>query len=303
MYYEKDPGQFMDAVYGPSELFLFGIDKIITKFSLSYDPVESDENDSPKKMSSFSLDNSTFAWIDRRTCLEQLGGIHPDVFIDALLLAGPSMIETFPPLRNTQVYHPNFSMRDAVNILLSSQRSVPNLCALHQDDRGVKRLDYLDRYKRVLTSIKHHVIITTTGSVEILDAAHAPSDVHECIGQRLPEELSHYLFRGMIKPRVLNWLTTGNIIITAPYVGGDSPDYQDLVTEHLQPWRKQALCLLADSLHRYYQKKEVVTRFWFGEGNNQRFNMNDLLPSQKSTLRSWRVKDNLIEEGLRGLQV
>ncbi|MCJ1281580.1 hypothetical protein MMC26_000900 [Xylographa opegraphella] len=295
-YYEKDPSQFVDAIYGPSELFLFGVDKLITKFTLSYDVLEVSESGTSTKASSFSLDNSTFSWIDRRECLEQLGHISPEVFIDACMLTGSNLMDTFPPFRNSQLFSSGYSIRDAVKLLVTHGPSVSGVCAQYQDDKKIKQLDYLDRYKRVMTAIKHHVVITKNGNVETLDSAHAPFDVHDCIGQRLPEELMYYLFRGMIRPRVLNWLTSGKINVTAPYAGGETQAYQKLVKEQLLPWRGQALCLLADSINRYYGKKEVTTRFWFDANTEQKLNLKDLLPSQKNALRTWRVSDQLISE-------
>ncbi|MCJ1403727.1 hypothetical protein MMC11_006950 [Xylographa trunciseda] len=295
-YYEKDPSQFIDAIYGPSELFLFGVDKLITKFTLSYDVLETTENGTSMKVSSFSLDSSTFSWIDRRECLEQLGNISVEIFIDACMLAGSNLMETFPPFKNLQLFTSGYSIRDAVKLLMTHGQSVSGVCAQYQDDKKVKQLDYLDRYKRVMTGIKHHVVITKSGSVETLDAAHAPFDVHDCIGQRLPEELMYYLFRGMIQPRVLNWLTSGKINVTAPYAGGETQEYQKLVKEQLLPRRGQALCLLADSINRYYGKKEVTTRFWFDASTEQKLNLKDLLPSQKNALRTWHVNNQLINE-------
>ncbi|MCJ1317213.1 hypothetical protein MMC15_002536 [Xylographa vitiligo] len=295
-YYEKDPSQFIDAIFGPSELFLFGVDKLITKFTLAYDVLGPSENGASMKVSSFALDNSTFSWIDRRECLEQLGNISAEVFIDACMLAGSNLMETFPPFRNSQLFKSGYSIRDAVKLLMTHGPSVSGVCAQYQDDKKIKQLDYLDRYKRVMTGIKHHVIITKNGNVETLDTVHAPFDVHDCIGQRLPEELMYYLFRGMIKPRVLNWLTSGKINVTAPYTGGETQEYQKLVKEQLLPWRGQALCLLADSINRYYGKKEVTTRFWFDASTEQKLDLKDLLPSQKNVLRTWHVSDQLIGE-------
>lgn len=279
------------------------MDKLITKFVLSHGFVEYDDDGVSKRIQNLSVDNSTFSWIDRRDCLDQLGHISPEVFMDACILAGSNLIDTFPPLRDTEVYGQGYSIRDAVGLLMTNGRNIPALCTQYQNDKAVKRMDYLDRYKRALTGIKHHVVVTKDGNVETLDAKHTPDDVHDCIGQRLPEELNMYLFRGMIRPRVLNWLTSGTILIAAPFDGGDSVEYQNLVKEYLQPWRKQALALLAYSCHRYYQKKDITTKFWFGEQHEQKFNITDLPSGLKDTLRSWHVTQDLITERQQALEV
>ena len=303
VYYEKHPSQFIDAVYGPSELFLFGIDKLITKFDFIYQTYEVCEKGNTRKTSQFVLENSTFRWIDRRTCLEELGKITVEVFIDALLLAGSKLLRTFPPLVNPALFSKGYSMRDVVNVILSYGRNVTQVCAQYSSDPVVKEIDYLDRYKRAVTSIRHHIIITKDGDIETLDKDNAPSDVHDCIGQRLPEELNMYLSRGMLRPRVLNWLTSGTILVTAPYDGGDSVEYQNLVKTQLDPMRRQTLSLLADSVNRYYQRKEITTKLWFDLEYGAKFNIKDLLPSPKESLSKWNVKGDMIVEQRRKLEV
>lgn len=302
-YFEKDPSQFIDAIYGPSELFMYGVDKLITSVHLAHTAYETTIMGFAKKDTPFVLEDSHFVWIDRRTCLEELGHIPVEVFIDACLLAGSGLLCTFPPLENPTLYSKGYSFRDVVNLILSCGRNVTSVCAQYQDDARIKELDYLDRYRKAVIAIKHHIVITRDGNVETLDAEHAPSDVHDCVGQRLPEELVMYLSRGMLRPRVLTWLTSGTILITAPSDGGTSNEYQTLVKTQLDPWRRQALSLLADNVHRYYQRKEVTTKVWFDLEYEGKFNLKDLLPSPKNILRTWHVKEDLIRERLLKLKV
>ena len=219
-----------------------------------------------------------------------------ETFIEAYLLAGSRILRTFPPFANTALYSKKYSFRDIVTLIMTPGRSVTSLCAQHQDDPLVKEIDYIDSYKKAAIDVKHHVIITTDGNVETVNAEHAPSDVHDCIGQRLPEELDMYLSRGLIRSRVLTWLTSGKIMIPAPWDGGNSTEFQNLVKVQLDPWRRQALCLLADSVHRYYQRKEVITKVWFDSQYEGKFNIKDLLPSPRDKLRSWCVREDLISE-------
>ena len=303
VYYETHPSQFIDAVYGPSELFFFGIDKLITRFDLNYHTQEIFEHGVTNKIRHLMLENSTFRWIDRRTCLEELGGIPGEVFSDACLLAGSKILRPFPPLTNPALFSKGYSIRDVVSLIMSCGRSLTQVCAQYSTDPTLKDIDYVDRYKRALTIIRHHIVITKEGDIETLDKENAPYDAHNCIGQRLPEELNMYLSRGMIQPRVLNWLTSGTIYVTAPYDGGDSPEYQNLVKTQLEPMRKQALSLLADHVHRYYQRKEITTKLWFDQEYETSFNIKDLLPSPKEALSKWNVKGDLILEQRRKLEV
>ncbi|KAL8801382.1 MAG: hypothetical protein Q9182_004496 [Xanthomendoza sp. 2 TL-2023] len=299
-YYEKHPCQFVDAIYGPSELFLYGVDKIITKFKLSYQPPDAPAKEKPhdgpapetaKQSSQFLPQTSEFLSIDRRSCLEELGRIPSSLFDDALLLAGSKVLTAFPPAAKSKKTYP---FRDVVNLLASSGGNVVALCNQYSDDEEVQRLDYLDRYKQAMTGIRHHIVITMEGDIDTLDKDNAPSDLHDCIGQRLPEELNMYLSRGLVRPRVLNWLASGTVVMLSPYDGGDSKVYQHLVQQQLEPIRKQTLSLLADSLNRYYQRKEITTRYWFDPNAEFKFNIKDLLPSPKGSLDSWNVKEEVI---------
>ena len=183
-------------------------------------------------------------------------------------------------------------MRNVVDMIISCGGSVARLCAQYSTDPAVKGV-YLDQYKRALTRIRHHVIMTDEGDVEILDKDHAPDDAHECIGLRLPEELYMYLYRGMLRPRILNWLTSGKISITQPLAGGDGRPYQNLVKVQLDPLRRQALSLLTEPIHRYYHSRDITTNLWFDHTYEGKFNMRDV-SSPRDLLSKWNVRNNLI---------
>ncbi|KAI9831325.1 MAG: hypothetical protein M1819_005099 [Sarea resinae] len=257
-YLDKHPLQFIDAIVGSSELFLFDVDKIITKIDFQ---------------------RSQFTWLSKSDCLEDLGKISTDIFIDACLLSGSSFLPTFPPLENPALYRKPFNIRDVVNMI---------------DDAQVQQTDYLDSFKRARMGIKHHVVLATEGKYEPLDIEHAPSDVHEFIGQRLPEELYFYLSEGVISPRVLNWLVSGDILETPPLENGEASEYQRLVRDQLTPIRTQALSLLSQSLHRFYQRKEIYLRFWFDKGGSKSINLKDF-PSPKEYISSWNVKQAVLQ--------
>lgn len=210
------------------------------------------------------------------------------------MLASTSLIPTkFPPL--TVLDKSNGQLiGEAVQMIGSAGGSVARLCARYPDF-AVKEV-YLDQYKRAITGVKHHVVITADGDVETLDKAHAPSDAHECISLRLPEELYMYLSRGMIQPRVLNWLTSGTIIIAAPLAGEDSETYRNLVKNQLDPLRRQALCLLTEPIHRYYHTKDISTKLWFDPDSNTRFTSRDIIPSPRDSVSKWNVKSDALQE-------
>ena len=252
-------------------------------------------------MAPYAPEKSEFCWIDRGSCLEELGRIPSAIFTDSLLLAGSEILPAFPPLKRSSK---GYSFREVVSLVANPSGNIVSLCNQYPDDASFQRVEYLDHYKQAVTYIRHHVVITMEGDVETLDKEQAPSDVHDCVGQRLPEELNFYLSRGLVRPRVLNWLASGTILVPAPYDGGDSKVYQHLVQVDLENARNQALSLLADHLNRYYQRKEVTTKYWFDQSLVQKVNIKDLLPSSpKESLASWNVKQEEISDRLQELQV
>lgn len=162
-------------------------------------------------------------------------------------------------------------------------------------DPGV-RDKYADQYKRAVANVRHHIIVTAEGDIIPLDKEHAPSDIHEFIGLRLPEELYMYLCRGVVQPQVLNWLTSGTINVTSPTAGGEGQAAQKLAGSQLDPLRRRALTLLAEPIHRYYQTKEISTRLWFDRENDIKFTSRSIQPSPREALSKWNVKTQLLDE-------
>ena len=283
-------------MYGPTELFYFGVDKVITDFPGLL------QKDTPDKAavteSTMPPDRSQFCWIDRSSCLRALGNINVQLFIDALVLAGSEkFLTTFPPLVETAMYKHPLIIKEAVNLLIANRGNVPQLCAQYSDP-SLKEA-WLDKYKRSMTIIKHHVVITADGDVEALDKDKAPVDTHDCIGLRLPEELYMYLSRGVVGTRVLNWLTRGEVIVGTPLAGADADTCRDFEKNRLGPLRKQAVCLLTEGLHRYYQRADFKSLFWFDKTLEEKFKPVDMNPSPRAVVSRWNVNKDIIHQVIR----
>jgi hypothetical protein len=257
---------------GASELFLFEVENVITKID---------------------FERSKFYSLDRRTYMEESGKISGDMFIDTCLLTGSTFLPTFPPLANISQKH--FTIRDAANMLLTLGRSVTALCSHYQDEPLVQQLNYLDRYRRAKMAVKHHVVFRENGVAQPLDVDHAPSDIHEFIGQRLPDELYFYLSRGIVGPRVPNWLTSGELTEGPPLDSSESGEYQRLVREKLDKNRMQALALLSQPLSRFYHRKDIVMHFWFNKDAQKKLSFKDLLPAPREIVATWNVKEEALK--------
>ncbi|KMP08855.1 hypothetical protein CIRG_08536 [Coccidioides immitis RMSCC 2394] len=277
-YLEKGPNRLIDAVFGPTELFLFDVEKVITKVD---------------------TDLFHFSWITRQTCANDLNHLSNDQFVDFCLLLGSPFLRTFPPFENHPYPGKVLNIREALNLYNSSGRNALALCAQFEDDQ--RDLQYADRFKRAFMTVKHHIVMDTDGKVGPMDPENASSDLHELIGQRLPEELYFYISKGILGPNVPNWLTSGEIPITLPLGTEDSDIYRRLVSDMLTPIRTQSLCLLSNSLHRFYQTKAIHIRPWYDNKADRTINLKTL-PSVKETIVSWRLRKAQLPDGLQELQ-
>jgi Temperature dependent protein affecting M2 dsRNA replication len=280
-YFESAPKPFIDFVWGSTDVLLFDVEKVILKLD---------------------LDASQFFWVSKENCKEELGRLTSEQFLDFGLLLGSRFLRTFPPFENSNFPGKPWNIRDALNIFNNANRQATTLCSQFEEDRRVQDLQYLDRYKRAYMSIKHHVITDPEGRVGPLDLETAPSDVHELIGQRLPEELYYYISRGTIGSNIPNCLTSGQLTVSLPFGVEDSDVYRHLTGDLLMPIREQAICLLSNGLHRFYQTKVINVRLWYEENPDRTMNLKTL-PSVRDTLRSWRISHKQLPSELANLEV
>lgn len=254
-YLERE--EYIDGVQGSASCLVYGSDKVI----LSYD-----------------WEKKQVVWVSLQKCLAKLE-LDRDQFVNACLLSGSSILPAIPELDTDS---PMPRIQAAKSLLKSVNNDVDSL--LRHKEGDWHKLFYKARF-----ALKHPVVLQTGGKVEPLDWQSGPSDAHEFIGQRLPEEVFRYLSHGLIGPRVLNWRTRMEVLETPPLDGGLSPAYKDLVQGRLQPLRAQALTLLTHSLNRYYQKNDVDLVCWFNDTNKVPLNIPDR-PERTKNADKWHVK-------------
>ncbi|RHZ52224.1 MKT1 family protein [Aspergillus thermomutatus] len=279
-YLAKGSNPLIDAVFGPSEALLFDIDKLITRID---------------------IESSQFFWITKQTCQDELGRLSNEQFLDFCLLLGSSFLRTFPGFENPPFPGKSFSIRDALQMFNQAGRNALALCAQFEDDRRLQELQYTDGYKRAFMTVKHHVIMDVDGKVAPMDSENTSSDMHELIGQRLPEELYFYLSRGILGPEIPNNLTSGEVQISLPLGVEDTEIYRQTVSSTLTPIRTQSISLLSNSLHRFYQTKVINIRTWFDEKLDKSINLKTL-PSVKETIQAWKIRSDQLPEGAKKLQ-
>lgn len=266
--------QHIDAIYGPSEVLLFDVSKLIVDMNTQ---------------------SHTFGWTIKRAILQDIGGMSDDQFLDICIIAGFELCSTFPPIDNTALNNGTFSFRAATDVL-KNFRTGMNVVTSFAENPQVKQMDYVDRFKRAKFAIRHHVIASEDGKLFPLNRTTAPNDIHDFLSQRLPDEVYFYLMRGFIGPQVLSTLTSGILAQTASIDGGQSPVYQRFV-EGLLDMRTQALNLLTQPLNRYFQAKALSAVYWFDAGREVPIQHRQD-PTCYHTIGDWNVKSRFLEEEL-----
>lgn len=279
-YLSRGPNPVVDAVYGPSEILMFDLEKLVTK--IETEPAQ-------------------FFWLTKQTCQEELGRLNNDQFLDFCLLLGSPFLRAFPLFENTSFPGKLPSVRDALPMFNAAGRSALTLCAQFETESRIREYQYADRYKQAWMIVKHHVYMDIDGRVGPLNPETVSSDMHELIGQRLPEELYFYLARGVLGPDIPNQLTSGEVRISLPLGAEDTEVYRHLVADTLTPIRTQSIGLLANSLHRFYQTKVIRIRPWFDENSERTINLKTT-PSVKETIQSWRISGSQLPADVQKLQ-
>ncbi|KAJ5719420.1 hypothetical protein N7493_007875 [Penicillium malachiteum] len=280
-YLARGSNPVVDAVYGPSEAFLFDLDKLVTR--IETEPAQ-------------------FTWLTKQTCQEELGRLSNEQFLEFLLLLGSSFLRPCPLFENPAYPGKLPNIRDALPMFNSAGRTALAMCAQYEEDRRMNEYQYVDRYKRAYLSVKYHVYMDLDGRVVPMEPETVSSDLHEIIGQRLPEELYFYLSKGVLGADVPNYLTSGEVRSSLPMGAEDTDVYRQLVGDTLTPIRTQSICLLANSLHRFYQTKEIHIRPWFDENSDEKINLKNI-PSVKETIQAWRISSAQFPESVKKLQV
>lgn len=247
-----------DAISGASECFLFGANTLITEWDFT-----------AKECS----------WVRKRDLIDSLGGISPEFLIDTLLLSGSAVLPTLPTAQPQRKQPIIKTIRDM--LAMGPLKNGHQLCMNYQDDTQMKRKNYLDRYRRARTAVRNHCIVSTDGKLEMLNLETAPGDIHEIMGQHLPDELCTYLGKGLIGPRLLNCRVYDNILELPALAGGDHEPYRKLVTTGIMDTRRATYGLLSHSLHRGFQYHDLNMRCWFATNTTYPLQIQDFGTDQR----------------------
>ncbi|CAG8474579.1 15153_t:CDS:10 [Funneliformis caledonium] len=268
VYLERHQKGFIHAIYGGSELLMYDVDKVIINLD---------------------LEKGTYSWLNKKSILNDLD-ITDEQFLDVCILAGFEYCITFPPLSSD---YSGFTFK-SVHDLIKQYRTGFNAVQSYGNHAGVTKHNYAEVYCRTRCAIKFHMVLTDEGKVESLNLENAPSDIHDVIGYRLPDEVYYYLSKGLMSPQVINTLISGVLIENSPLCNGETIEYKNFLGQLLE-LRTQAMSLLTQPLHQFYQSRRVVSVYWFEPGNEHHLN-HGAQPSVHETLNTWNVLERGLEE-------
>ncbi|TKA63053.1 hypothetical protein B0A49_09019 [Cryomyces minteri] len=265
--------EYISLIFGSTDVLLYDVESVVVE--LDYGA-------------------NQFRFLHRQDCLDGLGNVAPNTFVDAVLLSGSTSLPSLPQLESAP-QRGNFKVQAAVELMKSSGSDGNSVCLRYKDDPQYQTLDYLARFQKSRMAIKHRIVLGESGNIEITDAQHAPADVHEFYSQQLALELYFYLSKGLIGPRVLDWRASGEIVEIAPLDTGESEEYHRLIKDQLTPLRMTTLSLLSQHVNRFYQHKDVALRCWFDRDTTQVISIRDS-PDLKSLVADWNVRQSTITE-------
>lgn len=272
--------EVIDSVAASDETLMLEIEQVITQID---------------------WDQKEFCWVKRRECMEKLGVTSSNMFVDACLLSGSSFLPTLPFLNrgaDTPARPPK--IQAVADLMKQTNQNGNGICLQHQDDPGM--VNYLDQYQKAFMSIRHHIVMYVDGTVAPLNKENKPNDEHDFMGQRLADELYFYLSCGVVGSRVLTWRAAGEAVEGPSLDGGYAPSYQELINDKLVPLRSSALALLSQSMHNYYQHRNVSLRCWFNTPEIKSLNIlgtDDL----KRSIAGWNVSSDAIKSRASALKV
>lgn len=229
-------------MWSDSEALLWPVDKVITSIDWA----------------------GSFTYYDKARVLSDFG-FTADQFLDLALLAGCSLVRTFPPIAE------NYSIRQVIELVRQYKTGVAT-CQAWRDAPQMKASAYGEAFMRARLAVKYALVLTTDGNClplpivvppqgAVITQADVPSDLDEIFSPRLPDELYFLLCRGMVSAQLVGYLASGMIDERQPLA--DSLEYRrfikDIITEGATSPRCTTLALLTSSLHPHWAQKRIVS--------------------------------------------
>lgn len=272
VYLERNPKQVIHAIYGGSELLMFDVDRVVT---------------------SIDFVKQTFGFISKKAVLLDLH-LTDDQFLDLCILCGSEHCPTFPPLAEDG----GFTFKN-IHDLLRQHRTGFNAVKAHADSPLVVKSSYVDIFCRTRCAMKYQPILTDEGHIEPMNKDEAPSDIHEFIGYRLPDEVYYFLSRGVLGEATLNTLLWGHAAEYSPLCNGETEEYRKFLTTELQKIKAQTIALATAQLHPFYHRKVAIT-YWYDSSSSPEHAIKvETVQSEIEAIGHWKTGKLSVEKELK----
>ena len=265
------------GIMGPAELLLYPIRDCVIR--------------------TIDCENSLVYAVSKKHILKTLN-VSESLFVDAFLMTGTSFLPPFPPLADQTIIKTQpHTVADAVNMLRTAEKSVTLVCTSFHDILKGQDPNWLDKYRKARMAVDHFVYIAENGEVKVHDFEHLTNDNHEYLGLQLPSELFHYLNTGLIGPRVLTWITHGQLQVLPTLDGVASDEYKKLVTKQSVRIKEAALSLVIPRLNRGIGFKNISMKVWYDRNfSSTVWDRQEAKGNFAAQAASWNVREASIAE-------
>ncbi|KAJ2580904.1 hypothetical protein GGH95_002343, partial [Coemansia sp. RSA 1836] len=233
--------QAVHAVYASLEMLMFDVDRVVTSVSSA---------------------SATFAWVQREHLVSKCG-VGSEQVADMCMLAGFDWCPTLPAL----VGEGGFSFRFAVDAVRQFRSGFAAIQALGDaggaGGAGAGAPSYSDSFLRAQCIVRYHIVLRSDGSVGPLNSEHAPNDLHDVIGYRVPLAAYRLLAQGVVQPAAVQMMAGGAWVEPPPPDNGDAHEYRRLVREWQRGVQRSQCARLARSMGPFFAQRRVVQHAWF----------------------------------------
>jgi hypothetical protein len=278
-YFEMCDSDQCAGVMGSSELLLYPIRDCVIR--------------------TIDWENNLVYAVSKKHILKTLN-VSESLFVDAFLMTGTSFLPPFPPLTDQTIIKTQpHTVADAVNMLRTAEKSVTLVCSSFQDILKNQDPNWLDKYRKARMAVDHFVYIAENGEVKVHDYEHLTNDNHEYLGLQLPSELFHYLSTGLIGPRILTWITHGQLQVLPTLDGVASEEYRKLVTTQSARIKEAALSLVIPRLNRGIGFKNISMKVWYDRNYSSTvWDRQEAKANFTPQVASWKVREASITENI-----
>lgn len=269
----------IDAIFGSTDCLVYAnVDKLI----VSIDPSA-----------------TNFHWVSKREFLSDIN-LTADMFTELAVAVGCELNSiTFPLIEG--MYQQQLANNQHMTYiklaldLINAHGSIYSAILAFPDTDG--SIPFLSRFERGVSCAEYQPVLYSSGNVWPYRSDYIPADIHEFVGQRLPDEVMFYHSKGLIGPELLTALISAELTIDAPLDGGESKEYRSFLMDNQRKLWGYSLSFLTQILHRYYQFKPVKPKFWFDSANQPEHSFERIQPPLYIKFgNSWRVQHPALVE-------